>query len=110
MICIQITKAAVPVQLLLLKPVTLLLVNSSSHRCVEPSPVQTTFEVGRLWMTCPSVASQVFVGGLDPSMDKETLEKLFGLVDGFQSIELDYDNANNFKVFLLKWIHSRERQ
>lgn len=40
----------------------------------------------------------MFVGGLDPSMDKETLEKLFSLVDGFQSIEMDYDNANNFKV------------
>ena len=53
----------------------------------KPSPAQTTFEV----------AQQVFVGGLDPSMDKETLEKLFSLVDGFQSIEMDYDNANNFK-------------
>ena len=38
------------------------------------------------------------MGGLDPSMDKETLENLFSLVDGFQSIEMDYDNANNFKV------------
>lgn len=47
--CIQITGITVPAQLRLLKPVILLLVNSSSHRCVEPSPAQTTFEVGRMW-------------------------------------------------------------
>ena len=45
----------------------------------------------------------MFVGGLDPSLDKDTLEKLFGIVPGFQSIEMDMDAANRFNVSYSYW-------
>ena len=38
------------------------------------------------------------MGGLDPSIDKDTLEKLFGIVPGFQRIEMDMDASNRFRV------------
>lgn len=44
------------------------------------------------------IATQVFVGGLDPSLDKETLVKLFGMVPNMVSLEMDMDASNKFRV------------
>ena len=55
------------------------------------------------------LVTQVFVGGLDPSVDKETLEKLFSMVPNMTAIEMDYDQNNNFRVFFItEWIMDRE--
>lgn len=45
------------------------------------------------------IATQIFVGGLDPSLDKDTLVKLFGMVPNMVSVEMDMDGSNNFRVF-----------
>ena len=40
------------------------------------------------------------MGGLDPSLDKDTLVKLFGLIPNMLSVEMDMDSKNQFKVRL----------
>ena len=45
------------------------------------------------------IATQIFAGGLDHSLDKDTLLKLFGIVPNMVSVEMDMDGSNNFRVF-----------
>lgn len=40
------------------------------------------------------------MGGLDPSLDKDTLVKLFGLIPNLVSVEMDMDSKNQFKVVM----------
>lgn len=42
------------------------------------------------------------MGGLDPSLDKDTLVKLFGLIPNLVSVEMDMDSKNQFKVAICK--------
>ncbi|KAK8820585.1 hypothetical protein WA577_006644 [Blastocystis sp. JDR] len=53
----------------------------------KPAQQQLSFEA----------STQVFVGGLDPSLDKDTLVKLFGLIPNMVSVEMDMDSKNQFK-------------
>ncbi|KNB45124.1 hypothetical protein JH06_1746 [Blastocystis sp. subtype 4] len=75
-----------------------LLQSRPPHCSIDTTSGPVTFEVG----------TQVFVGGLDPSIDKETLEKLFGIVPGFQSIEMDMDASNRFRGTALAVYQNRE--
>ena len=50
----------------------------------------------------------MFVGGLDPSVDKDTLVKLFGMVPNMVSLDMDMDANNNFRVFLNLKLNTRE--
>lgn len=47
------------------------------------------------------IATQIFVGGLDTSLDKETLVKLFGMIPNMVSVEMDMDASNQFRVYAL---------
>lgn len=57
-----------------------------------------TFEVGSILFPKSPLATQVFFGGLDPSVDRDVLEKLFGSVPNMVSILMDTDSENHFKV------------
>lgn len=50
------------------------------------------------------------MGGLDPSVDKDVLEKLFSRVPNMLSIEMDMDNENHFRVGLVRCLDFREQQ
>ena len=74
---------------------------------IEPAQQQLSFEA------CPNlcfpscVVTQVFVGGLDPSLDKDTLVKLFGLIPNMVSVEMDMDSKNQFKVRITIYFHPK---
>ena len=42
----------------------------------------------------------MFIGGLDSSVDRDTLLKLFGMVPNLLSLEMDMDSNGQFKVLL----------
>ena len=65
---------------------------------IAPAPV--TFEVGNLFFSKSPLATQVFFGGLDPSVDRDVLEKLFGSIPNMVSVLMDTDSENHFKVLL----------
>lgn len=65
---------------------------------IAPAPV--TFEVGNLLFSKSPLATQVFFGGLDPSVDRDVLEKLFGSIPNMVSVLMDTDSENHFKVLL----------
>lgn len=74
-----------------------------SHICLEPAQNQVKYDVGKNSSLFSYTATQIFVGGLDPSVDKETLVKLFGMVPNMVSLDMDMDGNNNFRV-LLYWL------
>lgn len=68
------------------------------HLGIAPAPV--TFEVGNPPCSSSQLATQVFFGGLDPSVDRDVLEKLFGRIPNMVSVLMDTDSENHFKVTL----------
>ena len=50
----------------------------------------------------------MFFGGLDPSVDRDVLEKLFGRIPNMVSILMDTDSENHFKVVISRYFDSRE--
>lgn len=95
-------KAAIPKRSLQNAPSASTIIPSS----LEPAQQQLSFEACACLPSSSSVATQVFVGGLDPSLDKDTLVKLFGLIPNMVSVEMDMDSKNQFKVSAIPLTHS----
>lgn len=73
---------------------------------IEPAQQQLSFEACPNLSVSSCIVTQVFVGGLDPSLDKDTLVKLFGLIPNMVSVEMDMDSKNQFKVGFVINSHS----
>lgn len=95
-------KAAIPKRTLQNAPSASTIIPSS----LEPAQQQLSFEACACLPSSSCIATQVFVGGLDPSLDKDTLVKLFGLIPNMVSVEMDMDSKNQFKVSAIPLTHS----
>lgn len=96
-------KAAIPKRTLQNAPSASTITPSS----LEPAQQQLSFEACACLPSSSCIATQVFVGGLDPSLDKDTLVKLFGLIPNMVSVEMDMDSKNQFKVSAVPLTHSQ---